>query len=120
MIYLQLINNHHKPLGRPERGGCVLSLLRFVFSFLEANPDYEDKIDYVATWLIEYDDEKYHVTIKEIGLDENGQVIVKMPDERNYGYWPDTDFKLEGFKRLGAQEIKHDEFTVSGACQCAS
>lgn len=86
---------------------CFLRLLTRVIP--EANPDFDDKIGYVAEWYLEFEDEEE--PWREIGLDVNGQVIVKMPDERNYGFWLDTGMKLEDFKRqFQLQPISEREF----------
>jgi hypothetical protein len=75
-----------------------------------ANPDFEDKIPYVAQWYVEYD-EDLNVSGREIGLDADGKVIVKMPDERNYGFWLDTNMTIEDFKsEFKIQMITEREF----------
>lgn len=77
---------------------------------VRANPDFEDKIPYVAQWYVEYD-EDLNVSEREIGLDANNKVIVKMPDERNYGFWLDTNMTIEDFKReFSIQMITEQEF----------
>lgn len=77
---------------------------------LSANPDFDDKLKYVAQWYLEYDDE-CDVSCREIGLDINKKVIVKMPDERNYGFWLDTNLTLEDFKaKYDIQMIQACEF----------
>ena len=48
----------------------------------------------VDKWLVEYDDLEKYVN-REIGIDSNGIVIMKMPYKMNYGYWIDTEFDLE-------------------------
>ena len=89
------------------------TLFRNILAWLEkklmVNPDFEDKLPYVAHWYLEFDDE--NEPGREIGLDVNGQVIVKMPDERNYGFWLDTCMKLDDFKRqFQLQPISEHEF----------
>jgi len=39
---------------------------------------------------------------REIGLDSNRKAIMKMPDNRNYGYWTDNNLRLDDFKTLFA------------------
>lgn len=86
---------------------CGLWLISLLIP--KANPDFDDKIFSVAEWYLEFDDEAEPG--REIGLDVNGQVIVKMPDERNYGFWLDTCMKLEDFKRqFQLQPISEHEF----------
>jgi hypothetical protein len=46
-----------------------------------ANPDFDNKIDEVKTWLVECDSEN-GIPQREVGLEENGMTIVKMPFKR--------------------------------------
>lgn len=73
---------------------------RLLFELLvpKANPDFEGKIDSVAYWLLEF--ESSHSTPeREIGLNSNEEVILKMPYKDNFGYWVDNNLTLEGFQR---------------------
>jgi len=63
----------------------------------KANPDFDDKIDEVQYWLVECDNET-GIPQREIGLDKEGQVILKMPYKANYGYWTDNNLSLNDFK----------------------
>lgn len=62
----------------------------------EANPNYEGRFDDVFKWLIEFDGKGKLIT-REIGIDEEGNVVMKMPFEKNYGFWLDTNAKMEYF-----------------------
>lgn len=64
----------------------------------EANPDY--RFDEVREWLVEFDDDGR--PCREIGLDGGGGVVLAGPDERNHGFWLDTDMRFEDF---GGEEI---------------
>lgn len=76
----------------------------------QANPDYEEKIDDVKFWLLEFGDE-HSYPIREVGLDEKQQSIVKMPYKTNYGYWTDNELKLDDFKKLfSVESINQDYF----------
>ena len=77
---------------------------------LSANPDFDDKIEDVILWFIEYDDAVNHIANREIGFAKDGRIIVKMPDDRNYGYWLDTNCELEDFKKMGINMITEKEF----------
>ncbi|WP_315349511.1 hypothetical protein [Hoylesella saccharolytica] len=81
-----------------------------LFHRLEANPDFEEAIDFVTEWLIEYDDVEFHQAVREIGFDINKNLIVKLPDERNYGYWSDLDCGINFFKKFNYQLITKKEF----------
>ena len=77
-----------------------------------SNPDFDHKIVYVAKWYIEYDNrEDYDTSCREIGLDANNKVIVKMPDDNNYGFWLDTNATLQDFKdKFDIEMITEQEF----------
>lgn len=75
----------------------------------EANPDFDKKIDDVKVWLVECGSEG--IATREVGVDFNDQVIVKMPFNNNYGYWTDNSLTLRDFKeRFQAEEITPDFF----------
>lgn len=111
MIYLKLNCIAKKAnRGLKPRRSFLQRIFKYVFRNLIANPDFEDKFEYVAQWYIEYDDVKDNVSCREIGLDSDGNIIVKMSDERNYGYWLDTNCELIDFEKMGAQRIEKEKF----------
>jgi len=61
-----------------------------------ANPDFDCKIDEVEYWLVECDDDG--IPEREIGLDKEKRVIMKMPFKDNCGYWTDNNLLLNDFK----------------------
>jgi len=76
----------------------------------KANPDFEDKIDQVQNWLLECDIES-GIPEREIGLNTEGCVIMKMPYKDNYGYWTDNNLMLEDFKKqFSISEIDKAKF----------
>lgn len=78
--------------------------------FPVANPDFESKINEVKHWLVECD-KTSGIPQREIGLDQQEQVIVKMPFKKNYGYWIDNNLLLDGFKdEFNAFEITKETF----------
>lgn len=71
----------------------------------KANQDFDDKIDKVKLWLVEFDTET-GIPQRELGLDMEGKTIVKMPYKDNYGYWTDNHLLLHDFrKRFQVKEI---------------
>ena len=51
---------------------------------------------------------------REIGLDKEGRVILKMPYKDNYGYWTDNNLLLNDFKEhFVVSEIRKDSFEKS-------
>ncbi len=69
-----------------------------------SNPDFENKIEDVVYWLLEFDEDD--VPIREIGLDKNNEVILKMPYKKNYGFWTDNELLYDDFiNRFSAVSI---------------
>ena len=78
----------------------------------KANPDYENEIDKVKTWLIELDTET-GIPQREIGLNNSGKPILRMPFQDNYGYWTDNNLLLADFKKhFQVREIDKSMFEV--------
>ena len=87
---------------------AIVGILTFIIP--KANPDFENKIDQVENWLVELDFET-GIPEREIGLDKNGKVILKMPFKNNYGYWTDNNLLLDDFKKhFSTSEINNAEF----------
>ena len=64
----------------------------------KTNPDYENQIDNVKSWLVELETDS-GIPQREIGLDDEGNTILKMPYKDNYGYWTDNNLLLDDFKK---------------------
>lgn len=73
-----------------------------------ANPDFEDKIFLASNWLLEFDKEN-DIPNREIGLNSEGKVILKMPYKNNYGYWIDNNLTYNDFKKDFEYEIIEKE-----------
>ncbi|WP_297694691.1 hypothetical protein [uncultured Eudoraea sp.] len=71
----------------------------------KGNPDFDDIIQEVDFWKIEYDMAE-QVVWREIGFDKNGNSIVAMPFEENYGFWADNNLTLEDFERFDFKKIQ--------------
>ena len=74
----------------------AISILKSVLPV--ANPDFDDKIDSVEYWLVECDGIS-GIADREIGLDQQGRAIVKMPFKANCGYWTDNNLLFNDFKK---------------------
>ncbi len=78
--------------------------------FPVANQDFANKIDDVEYWLVECD-KASGIPQREIGLDKQGQVIMKMPFNDNYGYWTDNNLLLDDFNvHFKVSNITKEEF----------
>ena len=80
--------------------------------FPKANPDYDHLYSFVETWYIEYDETcENDGTVREVGKDTFGRIIVKAPDNRNYGFWNDTNMNINDFiNHKSAEFISKEEF----------
>lgn len=79
----------------------------------ESNPTYGKFIDEVEYWLIECEIES-GIPVREIGIDKNENVILKMPYKNDYGYWTDEDLLLKDFvEKFYAIEIQKNDFEES-------
>jgi hypothetical protein len=85
----------------------VRVLRKVLFFVPDANPDYDPKLHLVREWLIEFDDEGH--PDREIGLDAHGVPIVAGPDDRNYGFWLDTNMRFSDF---AGEPIEKESFEV--------
>lgn len=104
--------NSDRPLAKD---GLIKSLLKKALTgtlttiIPKANPDFDQKIDEVRYWLVEFDNEG--IPEREIGLDQEKQVILKMPYKDNYGYWTDNNLLLNDFrKHFVVSEISKNSF----------
>lgn len=88
------------------------NLIGRALSFIlpKGNPDFSDKIDDISLWLLEFVDE-HSAPNREIGINVDGVVIVKMPYKKNYGYWTDNNLILPDFrKHFEVREVSKEYF----------
>lgn len=97
MLYIKFSEN--KPLKRKVKG--IKKTLKFIAELVipKANPDFENKITSVNSWLLEFLD-KDSIPYREIGLGNNDEVLLKLPYKKNYGYWIDSDLTYYDFEKL--------------------
>ncbi|WP_375418231.1 hypothetical protein [uncultured Hymenobacter sp.] len=107
--------NEPKSIASPIQEGVVKRafwsiIAKIASSVLPvANPDFEDKIDDVKVWLIEFNIEGFPT--REIGLNESGLAIMIMPWRDNYGYWTDNNLVLADFRNyFETSTISHELF----------
>ncbi len=78
----------------------------------KANPDYESQIDRVKSWLVELETDS-GIPQREIGLDDKGNPILKMPYKGNCGYWTDNNLLLADFeKHFQVKDIDKVNFEI--------
>src|SRR5690606_24264495 len=110
---MRYIKIKSKSWGRENKKGNIV--MRLIFSFLKlivpkANPDFDDRISIAAYWLLEFEDE-HSTPEREIGLNSNEDVIMKMPYRDNYGYWVDNNLTFDDFqKTFESVEITKEYF----------
>lgn len=107
--------NQHDTVEESKSG-----LEDFIVKVLEAlipvgNPDFEDQLNKVDHWAIEYDKDKED-TIREIGYDKNNKVLLILPLNNNLGYWSNNNFSLEDYHKINAQEVSEEEFDKDWNC----
>jgi hypothetical protein len=84
-----------------EAPGTLMKLIRIFFR--DPNPDY--RLHLVHSWLVEFDDDGN--PRREVGVGQNGEPVLAGPDERNYGFWLDTNMTRRDFT---GDEITREEF----------
>ncbi|MCL9770154.1 hypothetical protein NAT47_06975 [Flavobacterium sp. HXWNR69] len=106
-------------ISEPPKDGILkklfFNLLGNVLSKIipKANPDFEKYIDDVEYWILECETES-GIPIREIGIDKNEKVILKMPFKNDYGYWIDNYFLLNDFvNKFNAVEIEKKDFEAN-------
>ncbi|WP_309609117.1 hypothetical protein [Flavobacterium sp.] len=105
MIYFKFQYNSQKEVSNKRKSIFSKFAEKILTSFIPiSNPDFSDKIDDVLEWNIEYNMEENCIE-REIGLDNKNIVIVKMPFNNNYGFWLDTNAKIDDFKEKFNVEI---------------
>lgn len=96
MLYVKI----KEPDRAAKKERFIQAVVRFVLELIIAkgNPDYESKIDLVVYWLLEFKDE-LSTPEREIGLTSDSDVIVKMPYNKNQGYWVDNNLTIDDFRK---------------------
>ncbi len=112
--YIQF-NNPKSVSQNIKDGRLKTSFKKVLISILtsaipKANPDFDDKIEDVEKWLVECETET-GIPTREIGLDNEGRVLFKMPYKNNYGYWTDNNLLLNDFnEKLKATKLDKETF----------
>ncbi|MCV6623233.1 MAG: hypothetical protein OIF51_15940 [Cellvibrionaceae bacterium] len=76
-----------------------------LFFIPQASPDHEKLYPRVSKWFIEVDDSG--VPVRELGMDKDNVPLFGAPDERNFGFWTDSNktFELEELELSTQQEF---------------
>jgi hypothetical protein len=75
----------------------------------KSNPDFGTKYDSVSLWYIEYDNQNDY-TNREIGLNENDEIIIIGPYNDNLGFWTDEDLTLQDYQKFNPANISKSDF----------
>ena len=86
-------------------GGRHPNIIERQLDRLNPNPDYD--LSLVHEWLLEFDDND--APLRELGLDLNGEPILAGPNDRNYGFWLDTNM---GYNDFEGSEISEHQFNA--------
>ncbi len=82
-------------------------LIEKAFFFIpEANPGYKGRMHLVKIWLVEFNSEGY--PSREVGLSQNGNVVLAGPSERDYGFWLDSNMKYGDFTGTAISEAEFE------------
>ena len=92
MKYFILKWSSEKKQNNKTKRSLWCRLLHKMIVPLSANPDFDDKIEDVTLWFIEYDDVVNHIANREIGFAKDGRIIVKMPGRQKL--WLLAGYKL--------------------------
>lgn len=109
--YIKFSDSSRSTINKKKQG-VFKTLVKWTLMYFipVGNPTFEDKIDDVAQWLVEFENDGQYPT-REIGLDIHQQPIMIMPWRKNYGYWVDNNLLLPDFKtKFKAIEIAKEEF----------
>jgi hypothetical protein len=72
---------------------------------MDANPDYSPRLHLVREWFVEIGDDS--LPWREIGLNGDGEPVLAGPDDRNHGFWLDTNTTFADFS---GEPISQEEF----------
>ncbi len=110
MNYLKITLNDSESSRESIFQRGILKILKLFIPM--TNPDFDNRIDLVKTWYLEFENETNPPT-REVGVDDNGKVIVITPYKNNIGYWVDNNLSLDMFKqRFFANEVSKNEFEL--------
>lgn len=96
----------------PKEKSWKEKLINGILFFIpRANPDYDNKMYLVKSWLIEFlEIDGELMPWREIALDENEDPVFAGPNKRNYGFWCDTNMKYEDFEGEVIDKIEFEKY----------
>lgn len=91
-----------------------LKAIKAVLFFIpEANPDSEGLYPQVKQWVLEVEDDG--TPVREVALGESGCVLFRAPEDRNVGFWTDSDAKFAAEDLIPISGAQFEEFwTIAG------
>ncbi|WP_158546113.1 hypothetical protein [Adhaeribacter pallidiroseus] len=112
-IYLKFnapASQSNQIIARPVKTLVWNALIKVLTTILpKANPDFEELIEKVAFWKIEFIKEESAV-YREIKFNRNGKAIVAMPLDENYCYFTDNSLLLLDYQKFKSTLIEAKEF----------
>jgi len=90
---------------KEEMNRPIIRILYFIFYFFRANPDNEKFYPQVKKWFLEIGEDG--LAAREIGIDEDDNPLFSAPNDRNWGFFTDSD---EGFEDDDLVSIDMNEF----------
>ena len=108
MLYIKVVEPDKVIKSKGFAKKALIYLLGMVIP--RANPDFENQISKVKFWLLEFEN-KESIPTREIGLNNSGELLMKMPYKKNYGYWIDNNLTYNDFFRhFTIEEISREYF----------
>jgi hypothetical protein len=110
MIYLKIITEDAKNTENES----VSWFFSFVYKILKCiiplrNPDFEDKIELIKFWLLEFENIE-EPPLREIGLDKNNQILMVTPYKKNAGFWVDNNLNYVDFTNSFRYEVIDEKY----------
>lgn len=82
-----------KATGFSKRGALDTALRALLFFIPRTSPGYDQRLQEVTAWLVEFDDDG--LPVREIALYGAGCPVVCGLNECNFGFWLDTSMRFD-------------------------
>ena len=87
MIYFSFSHPSNRKEKRKDTNSLYAAFMRLLLNVVKkalpiANPDFEEAIQNVTTWYVEYDDTVYNHVLREIGQDAKNILVLRNAFEK--------------------------------------